>query len=77
MTRFTRCPPDGYRPILAITLVTAFGGPMDSAPLSQPPGSLKTTTSPRSGEPPNQYETFCTRIRSLRTSPGSIDSDGM
>jgi hypothetical protein len=54
MTRFTRCPPEGYSPILAISLVTVFGGPTASEPLSQPPGSLKTTTSPRSGLPPNQ-----------------------
>ena len=59
------------------SLATPLVGPADSAAFSQPPGSLKTTTSPRSGLPPNQYDTFCTRIRSFLTSPGSIDSDGM
>ena len=77
MTRFTRCPPVGYRPILASPRARNDIGWADSRPLSQPPGSSKTMTSPRCGPPLPQYDGFCTRIRSLTMSPGSIDSEGM
>ena len=64
-------------PIFDIAFATGLVGPAFSAGVSQSPGSSKTTTSPRWGSPPNQYDGFSTRIRSLRISPGSIDSDGM
>src|SRR4051812_44650089 len=76
-TRFTRWPPDGYSPTLVSAWVSGLDPWATSSGPSQPPGSLKTTTSPRCGVPPNQYDGFSTRIRSFFTSPGSIDSEGM
>ncbi|PKV88156.1 hypothetical protein BX283_5767 [Streptomyces sp. TLI_146] len=45
--------------------------------LSQPPGSLKTTTSPRCGREPNQGVSLSTSTRSPMVIVSCIEPDGM
>src|SRR5581483_6757968 len=80
ITRLTRWPPPGNSPIAESAPVRPPVGVVDSSAVSQPPGSLKTTMSPREG-PLNQYDGFSTRIRSDFTpgppcNVGYIEPDG-
>jgi hypothetical protein len=76
MTRFTRCPPLGYSPTTSSSRCTGLLGVVASPLRSHPPGSSKTTMSPR-WTSSFQYETFWTRILSLIWRVGSIEADGM
>src|SRR4051794_9599450 len=59
-----------------ICLSTGGGSSAGFLP-SQPPGSRKTTTSPRSGVSPNHGENLSTSTRSPMLMVCSIDPDGM
>lgn len=58
-------------------LITTGSGFFCSSGGSQPPGSLKTTTSPRCGSAPNHGVSLSTSTRSPILMVCSIDPDGM
>lgn len=62
----------------SFTCLTTTGSGLGwGSPLSQPPGSLKTTTSPRCGWAPNQGVNLSTSTRSPIWMVCSIDPDGI
>jgi hypothetical protein len=83
MTRLIRsCSPEaGSSPMKVkncFTCLTTTGSALGlGSPLSQPPGSLKTTTSPRCGWAPNHGVNLSTSTRSPILMVCSIDPEGM
>ncbi len=73
---------DGSRPMKArpsLTCLTTTGSSflVVCSPASQPPGSRKTTTSPRCGSEPNQGVSLSTRTRSPIRMVCSMEPDGI